>query len=167
MSGIPQGLMLGPSLVNIFIGDMNSGMECTLSKLYMSWQCVLTAQKTNRILGCMKRSMTNWLREVILPLYSTLARPHLEYCVQLWGLQYKKDIELLEFWPDGWDALDLALLDQAGSASGVRAMYSRISGTDGSWWGRVSGKEYGIIPQDTRDNIYWNEKKWTPGSDHD
>ena len=23
-------------------------------------------------------------------------RPHLEYCIQAWGLQYRKDVELLE-----------------------------------------------------------------------
>ncbi|GAB0197264.1 hypothetical protein GRJ2_002191700 [Grus japonensis] len=65
-------------------------------KLNMSRQCALAAQKANRVLGRIKRGVTSRSREGILPLCSALVRPHLEYCVQLWGPQYRRDMELLE-----------------------------------------------------------------------
>jgi len=33
---------------------------------------------------------------VILPLYSVLGRPHLEYYVQMWRSQQRRDVDLLE-----------------------------------------------------------------------
>jgi len=65
-------------------------------KVNMSCQRALPAQKANHIMGCIKRSVASRSREVILPFYSALVRPHLESCVQPWSPQHKKDMELLE-----------------------------------------------------------------------
>jgi len=62
----------------------------------MSKQYTLPAWKANGILGCIKRGVAGREKEVIVSLNYALVKPPLEFCVQDWDLQYRKDAELLE-----------------------------------------------------------------------
>src|SRR5215469_12287375 len=66
------------------------------STLKLSKQCAEAVKKANKMLGYIARNFEYKSKNVILPLYKSLVRPHLEYAVQLWSPLLKKGIAKIE-----------------------------------------------------------------------
>ena len=64
--------------------------------LKVSMQCLEAEKKALKVLGFIKRSFNYKNQEIIITLYKSLVRPHLEYAVQMWSPYLRKDIERLE-----------------------------------------------------------------------
>jgi ribonuclease P/MRP protein subunit RPP40 len=71
------------------------GIQIT-SDLTPSAQCQAAVKRANQALYSLRRTISSREPEVLLPLYKTIVRPHLEYCVQAWCPYLIKDIKLLE-----------------------------------------------------------------------
>ena len=82
---------LGTELLESSRGKGDPGVLVD-SRVTMSQHC----KKANGILGCMRRGVVSRPKRVLLPLYSALVRPHLQYYVQFWAPLFKKDRDLLE-----------------------------------------------------------------------
>ena len=48
----------------------------------VSEQCGFAASNGNQILVLIRRNITYKEKKLIIPLYKTIARPHLEFCIQ-------------------------------------------------------------------------------------
>lgn len=54
------------------------------------------ANRANRVLGSIKRTIKFQTKDTVTRLYKAFVRPHLEYGIQVWNPYLKKDINVLE-----------------------------------------------------------------------
>ena len=66
------------------------------SDLKPSHHCTEVVKTANKLIGFIGRTFEHKSEKIILTLYNSLVRPHLEYCVQFWSPYYRKDIDKLE-----------------------------------------------------------------------
>lgn len=77
--------------------DEERDLGVTIDKnLKVRNQCVKAVKSANSTLGMIKRTFITRDTDILLPIYKSLVRPKLEYCIQAWRPHLKKDIDSLE-----------------------------------------------------------------------
>jgi len=66
------------------------------SNLKVADHCHYACNKANKMLGIIKRTIKHRNITVMVQLYKSLVRPHLEYCSPVWSPYYSKDKVMLE-----------------------------------------------------------------------
>ena len=110
------------------------------------YQCSVASKKANKLLGYIKRSISSRSRDIVLPLYKGLVRPHLEYAVQFWSPYLRKDIDMIErvqhratkmirgFWnlsyPDRLNELHMYTLEQRRIRGDLIQLFKFIKSSD-------------------------------------
>ena len=86
---------MGDTALNTTVKEKDLGLTIS-ADMKVSEQCAIAAAKGNQILGLIRRNIVYKEKELIILLYKTIVRPHLEYCIQAWRPYRKKDIDILE-----------------------------------------------------------------------
>ena len=85
---------MGDAVIGRTIQEKDLGVTFS-ADMKVSEHCGIAASKGNQILGLIRRTIMYKEKQLIVPLYKAIVRPHLEYCIQAWRLYRKKDIDKL------------------------------------------------------------------------
>ena len=86
---------MGGTVLNTTVKKKDLGLTIS-AYMKVSQECGIAAAKGNQILGLIRRNILYNEKELIIPLYKTIIRPRLEYCIHAWRPYRKKDIDILE-----------------------------------------------------------------------